>query len=238
MRRRKTWWASAFAPNRISGCVFWIRADQGLYQDTGKVTPAVSDTDPVALWEDLSGNGYDVSQATAAKRPILKKSVINGQDAVRFDAVDDFLDRASTPATTQPYTVVAFIDSNGVSTYSYMVDADVSADRSTLFKNDPRATTFGMVAGAPTLNATVADTTAPSILIGVFNTSSSNLRVNGSDTTGTVGSNVFNGITVGARQTGDNIMQGDIMELIVYDKELVAADFANLETYANNRYGI
>jgi hypothetical protein len=56
-----------------------------LYQDTAG-TIAVTDGSPVALWQDQSGNSFDVSQASAGNRPSYTGSVgtLNGQPAVDF----------------------------------------------------------------------------------------------------------------------------------------------------------
>ena len=49
--------APSWSPAKLSNLALWLRSDSGLYQDTGKLTPASSDGDVVGAWEDLSGNG-------------------------------------------------------------------------------------------------------------------------------------------------------------------------------------
>lgn len=63
-----------------------------------------SDTDPVPTWEDTSGEGNDATQGTSGARPILKSSIVNGHDVVRFDGTNDRLEfpdflSAATAAT-------------------------------------------------------------------------------------------------------------------------------------------
>jgi len=65
-----------------SNLILHLRADQGAYQDTGGSTPAASDGDPVALWQDQSGSTNHVSQATSSKQFTLKLNQINGKAAM------------------------------------------------------------------------------------------------------------------------------------------------------------
>lgn len=53
------------------------------------------DASPVALWPDASGNGFDLTQAIAASQPTWGAATgPNGQPAVLFDGVDDWLENA------------------------------------------------------------------------------------------------------------------------------------------------
>src|SRR5688572_4090967 len=55
----------------------WIKADAG----TSTTTNGAS----VSLWQDASGNGNNVSQATVAQQPLYATSVMNGYPAIQFD---------------------------------------------------------------------------------------------------------------------------------------------------------
>lgn len=74
----------------------WFRADEGLYQDTAKTTPATAADDPVGAWEDKTG-AYTLEQGTAGNQPLLKKALagIGGYDALQFDGSNDFLEANS-----------------------------------------------------------------------------------------------------------------------------------------------
>lgn len=69
----------------------WLREDTGLYQDTAGTVPAVLDGDPVALWQDQSGNGLHATQATGTKCPLLRLTQAGARNALQFDGVDDWL---------------------------------------------------------------------------------------------------------------------------------------------------
>jgi hypothetical protein len=58
-------WQTSIAPTKLR-----LIAGVGMYTDAGKTTPA-GDTDSIYVWEDQSGNGLDVTQATAGQRPTV-----------------------------------------------------------------------------------------------------------------------------------------------------------------------
>lgn len=65
-------WTPADLPNLLA----WYKADAGVYSDAG-TTPAVND-DPVQQWNDQSGHGYHLKQATSGNRPVFKSAGFNG----------------------------------------------------------------------------------------------------------------------------------------------------------------
>lgn len=68
----------AFSPLQL-GPFAWYRGDS-------------TDTATNFDWLDLSGNGHTLRQATAADKPtIVTPAELNGQSALRFDGVSDFL---------------------------------------------------------------------------------------------------------------------------------------------------
>lgn len=69
----------------------WYQADGALWKDTARTIPATADADPVAAWDDSSGNAFHVTQATPSACPTLKLAVRAGRNVVRFDGVDDNL---------------------------------------------------------------------------------------------------------------------------------------------------
>ena len=72
----------------IPGLRLWLKADSGLI---------LGGTDSVATWEDRSGNGLDVTQATEGNRPAKISANLNGLPVVHFDGVDDYLIRSAVP---------------------------------------------------------------------------------------------------------------------------------------------
>lgn len=82
------------APDEVpEAASLWLWLEAG--EDA--TTAALNDNDPVVTWEDLHTSNHDVTQGTAANRPILKAGVLNGFDIVRFDGSNDFLLNGANP---------------------------------------------------------------------------------------------------------------------------------------------
>jgi hypothetical protein len=80
-----------FSPSNIAGLQLWLDATTGLFDATSGGSPVTTDGDTVARWEDQSGSGYHVTQATLASRPVLKTGIRNSKNAIRFDGSNDGL---------------------------------------------------------------------------------------------------------------------------------------------------
>ena len=85
----------------IAGCLLWLKADAGVYNDAGSTL--ATDTQTVQQWNDQSGNGSHATQATSGKRPVYRTNVVNGLPALRFDASDDAL--TSITLSSTPWTI-------------------------------------------------------------------------------------------------------------------------------------
>ena len=120
-----TWWQPAvtstaagvnggWTPASLPGLVFWLDA-KAIGQSDGSA---------VSAWNDLSGNGYNFTQATAANQPTYNATGLNGNPTVTFNGITNYLSLASLPSS------VAF--TGGVS--SFVVGAfDAIESNSRLF---------------------------------------------------------------------------------------------------------
>ena len=61
----------------------WLRSDAGITTNL--------EGEPVGLWSDQSGRGYDASASELAAQPSFRADGINTQPSVRFDGADDLL---------------------------------------------------------------------------------------------------------------------------------------------------
>jgi len=66
----------------------------------------LEDNDPVGTWPDQSGNGNDMVQAVAGKKPLYKVDIQNGKPALWHDAVDDGLEFQFDAVTIYTFYVV------------------------------------------------------------------------------------------------------------------------------------
>lgn len=77
-----------------------------LFQNSNGTTPATADTNPVGYNGDLSGKGYNGTQATNGQRPLLKLSVLNGLPVLRFTAASSmFLGHGTIGGKPVSYTI-------------------------------------------------------------------------------------------------------------------------------------
>ena len=109
---------AAFSPPDLAGLILWCATDGTLWQDSVATVPVGGDTQPVGRWDDASGGGRHLLQATGGFRPAFYTNIQNGRAVVRFDGSDDFLRAVYTQA--QPVTIFMVAKATGVSArYSF-----------------------------------------------------------------------------------------------------------------------
>ncbi|MFN3341322.1 MAG: T9SS type A sorting domain-containing protein [Flavobacteriales bacterium] len=86
----------------------WLRANSG----TSTTTAGTA----LQTWNDMSGNGNNVSQAAVNQRPIFRTNIMNGYPAIQFDNVNtagnnDFMEGADSPTldNTNGLTIITVI---------------------------------------------------------------------------------------------------------------------------------
>lgn len=84
-------------------------ADRGVYTDAG-TTPATLNGDAIYQWNDQSGNGYHLTQATLAKRPTLSLTGgPNSKPIITGDGTDDLIKCLTAGVWPDDATVVAIL---------------------------------------------------------------------------------------------------------------------------------
>ena len=95
----------------------WFKADGDVY-NTG--TTQATDGQTVDKWVDATGNGHDVTQATAGNRPLFQAAQQNGLPGVQFVS-SDFLTKGSAVLTAAPMTVYAVAETSSIDTFQGIV---------------------------------------------------------------------------------------------------------------------
>lgn len=95
-------WADADLPVK-KGLVLWLDAARQAeaYQAHGLAAPATKSS--IGMWFDASGGGNDVVQRQSAAQPKILAS--NGRGAIRFDGVDDALERMGLDLSVNEFTI-------------------------------------------------------------------------------------------------------------------------------------
>lgn len=110
--------APAWTPASLGAALEgWFKADTGVYNDAG-TTPA-TDGQTVQQWNDQSGNGVTLSQATSGQRPTYRATGFNSRKGIQFVAANSqFLASGLTAfalggTTFSAYVVMFFTSSTG-----------------------------------------------------------------------------------------------------------------------------
>jgi hypothetical protein len=247
-------------PSSISGLVLWLKADSGVYIDSG-VTLATNGQS-VAQWNDQSGNSNHATQPTSGYRPVFKTNVQNGLPSVQFTAAS--LQYLFNAYQAMPITVLAvFIRGSGPGEYAILGADDSShssVDGAYYFASAGNTgnpaqtfvqTTTGFVQALSTNGFTAI--TGPGVTTHLVNTTAKTVQaalnfysppVTSGAWTGTlvpidtttnkpvIGSAWYN------RGLATNYANGDLCELLIYNSLLTPAQIAQLQYYLAVRWGL
>lgn len=221
----------------------WLKADVGVITTGTKVTQ----------WNDQSVNVRNHTQAVIANQPsyinIADAKMFNHQPTVRFaTGALQWLESANYSAALNTalyvFTVSRVIDNPSTtwrSTYGFSGDLL----HTSWFGDNPSVYRFGNILAAPKTNTyhAISSVILPSGTLAADATP----RViwNGSQTTGTKGTNTIgnNTFSVGRDRNGTDYMDGDIAEVIIYkgtslNADINAADLVKIQSYLSVKYGI
>jgi len=226
--------SSGGAPSVFGSLLLWLEAD---------AIAGLNDGDPVALWEDLSGNDNDAQQATASKKPIYKTNMLNGKPAVQSNGTSHEMAIPNMDNVTN-ITFFAVMNRSTSGHDSLIVSTNdggwiqswqsASGDKPTFGKvgsgvdsaTSTISTSDGWVLMSIVVGATNVDFYKNGTVIGSPSRSWSSYGSSG----GTYG--LFNRIGQSER------WGGDLAALIVYDGAFSNASRADVEEYLSGKYGI
>jgi hypothetical protein len=231
-------------PSTIASLKVWLRA----------ADLALADDAAVASWTDAA-SALAFTQATGAKQPIYKATAFNGGPCVRFDGTDDTLAVTSSLLQTTARTVIivcrsgladiaagaAILAWNGTTGY-----AGAGADeRMRTVYVDGAAITVTAGASAGTQFADVNQRLVLTYLTSVSGSDVTTLqRKNGANRRNTVsaaGAAVPTSPTIrlsGTSTTPTSPFNGDVAELLAWDRALTPAEYLSVERYLGAKYGV
>jgi len=212
----------------------WTPADitTAAWFDASDASTITASAGSVSQWDDRSGNGNHVTQATGSSQPATGSASLNGLNVLAFDG-GDHLKISSAPLTTQPSTifVVTRVRALGLGGRQYVFDGITSeANRNLLaLERSGKPSIFGQ----SWLAHTDSTTTNYSIYECTYNGASSVIGINADRVSGNAGSYTLgDGIVIGANRTGNlDFLDGYVAELIVYDGAMLADTRQVVEGY-------
>lgn len=240
-----------FAANApVSGMKLWLKAGAGVTRDNaGRVTQ----------WADQSGNGLSAGNSNVAYQPLLIEEALHGQPLLRFDGVDDHLTGTSNyNASGGDFTILCVhrrsVLSNWSSPFSFSTtEAAYGAPLLTWWGtgwefgiNDAGHSTNGLYvvpSGSAANRYSLSSLTRSGGTNGQngtlslkFNNGLTTLSASG---TQTWVSGTSTGFYVGRHYVhGPSYLNGDVAEVIVYDRVLSAGELASMEDYLKKKYAL
>jgi len=237
---------SSSTPTNVSGCVLWLKADAGVQTSGAAVTD----------WLDQSGSGNHVSQSNAAMQPTLVSAVaeLDNNPAVRFaDAGDDGVGlgpaNLGIGATDDRTVIMVVMPDSGFTQGSEVIGSDTShmldfgsfiASHRLRVRNGAVNAYSGQNNGA---NSVRYDRPHILAVVGsgggtVLNSWNGGERMNWDDST-TAFQWAMTSLNVGlCSDVPNRSYEGDMAELIVYDRALSRTELNRVGMYLTAKYGI
>ena len=226
--------AGAFTPTSISGCVLWLDASNAssFTYSSGSV---------VSQWNDLSGGGRHVSQATVGKQP-NRNGTQNGNSTVVFDSNDKLTLAGTSICSAALSCFVVLKRTTFVAGYESLPITLTNSANARPF--DYWGTTIYISNTTPVTSSATSIATV---------TSWSQICVVASDASDTFtqykdGTSVASGaaasawnitgqqITVGSRADEFTQFGGEVAEIILYDVALGTTDRQSVESYLRTKW--
>ena len=181
---------------------------------------------------ELPGN--HATQSTSTARPTLQVS--GGLYYLDFDGVDDTMRTTFASTQAQPNTIAAAFKFDVASRLEFLVDG-VGSDRHALYKNP---TQLRLYAGSWITDPSDIGTNEH-VVFGHLNTTSSDLRVDGSSViTGNPGIVSWGGVTLGGTSADPSIypLNGRIYGFVGVNRTLTTAEIEATESYLATKSGV
>lgn len=196
----------------------------------------LSDNDPVALWEDESGNGYDATQTNVARKPTYKTNIINGYPVVRFDGIFNRLDLTNLPSSSDR-TVFAVCNRTGKDNMFNVVFASGASESIAMVLQYGGSDLWGAFTDAANPAGSNSSSTFDVFAMTKASSALSFYKNGSADGTATGGSGVFSSSHIGNDQF-ESALQGDIAELIVYSSALTSPQIAQNNAFLASFYNL
>jgi len=210
-----------FLPTNIANLELWLDAD-----DEDTITEVAN---LISQWDDKSGNGNDVAQATEADQPTFNVGALNN---VELKDTTDIL--VGSTSFVSPYTVFAVykhIDSSGD---RGIISGDGAADGTWRMGRNGGSRIYDVDATRVATNA--MDTTNFVLYRAIENGSTSAFFINGVDETDDSAPLGDIGIFSVGQSTRSGTSQ--IQEIIIYERELTSGEITQVENYLNDKWSI
>jgi len=234
-------------PLTISGLQLWLDAADSstLFNATAGGSLVTTDGAAVARWADKSGNNRHATQTTANARPILKTSIKNGRNVLRFDGTNDILTSTCSISGFASATVFGVFKRTGT-----FIGASLGYGGSAglrLYGENGYPVYFdGRPTGSSAFSSSVAvagQSTNFVLAGGICTKTNMTAYLNG---TAAASTNVSISTIIAQNRTdigalnppGQNFCSGDYSEILIYNSALTTTQRQQVETYLNSKWAL
>lgn len=214
-------------PDTIANLDAWWKAD----------SLALADGALVATWADSGSGGH---AASSTNKPIYKASIVNGKPVLRFNGTTNYLTSnasASLPAQTI-FAVVSAVSSPGATIRGASASGGLQY-RLSYLKPGILSQYVADLGGS---TSPVTASTFTVVAVSWANATSSAHYLNGAANGGvaqTASLTAGTTTNIGRNGSGANeFYNGDLAELIVYSRVLIASERATVDSYLSDKYAI
>ena len=220
----------------------WLDADDSdtLFQVNDCTSIVASDGDNVGCWKDKSLQGNDVTQS-GGNKPTWKQSVsaLAGSPGVDFDGGTNYLNFSESLVEGTEYTIFAIVHRDTTASNNYFMGTQSAVANQGLHLGFNSDTSARLGQYSNDLSATVAGQAESSVGMfwGRLNSSGKKVFYNGvtsTDATATQISSAGSGVI--GRGYDSNGFDGQIAELIVFDRALSDLEIDLMEEYLRDKW--
>jgi hypothetical protein len=237
------WQRGGFLPTDIAGLQLWLDFSDAstLFVDAG-ITPVSADGQAIYQANDKSGNGKNLTQATAGKRPLYKTGIKNFLSCGQFIRANNTELNNTIFSQSQPMTIFAVGKYNNIEGYQALFDSYNNVQSILYIRYISGTSDYYNVAFGEVFPLYPSNNNFNFNLHTVIvNGASSLYQINdGTEQLKNIGANGFSGITVGDVRPAynDYNMDGYYSELILYSGLLSAENITSIKIYLNNKWAI
>lgn len=228
--------ANAFVPTNLPDCGLWLNAAAGV---------VTNGSGYVSSWADQSGNGHGASQADPLLQPRWVAQAVNGLPAVRFEATGNKDGMATGwSATNTPYSVFVAGTFRSSSSYAWrrIVQGSSKYNWGIALEDSGKFYTFVSQNGTDGLHTPVAAMDfrpaggTPFVGSMIGDGTNSQASMNGFAYPPVAKHGGPNVLGLGVSGHSGDGWDGDVLEVIAYDRALSAGERQQVERYLALKY--
>lgn len=224
-----------FSSSSISGLKLWLDAS---HEATTDGTATATDGASVQVWKDRSGNNSHATQLTAENKPTYETDVLNGKPVIRFDGGDSLVTESFLDSSFD--TSLTFFTVAKKSTTALRMTSSNQGTRWYSGRSSPLIYNTSQLSDTQIQLAGVV--THPVVEVFRYNGSTKTLQyrvpsIASSTSESATGNLGLSGtLTVGDQSGGSFGYNGDIAEILIYNRALTDLEIETIGDYLTEKY--